>query len=94
MVHDRVMAGKKALGAWFQQCRMKVGGVGIETFKKLSSLVELSMLYMWSRVWGCCWSLEALKQVQLTALHMFFEVGTVRPGEGTLYSFLAQSAVT
>ena len=52
-MHNRVMAGKKALGAWFQQCRLKVGNVGIETFKKLmSSLVESSMLYIRNRDLG------------------------------------------
>ena len=46
MVQDKVVAGKKALGAWFQWCRVEVGDIGTGTFKKLmSSLVESSMLY-------------------------------------------------
>ena len=50
MVQDKVVAGKKALGAWFQPCRVEVGDIGTRTFKKLmSSLVESSMLYsVWS----------------------------------------------
>ena len=67
MVLDKVVAGKKALGAWFQRCRVEVGDIGIGTFKKLmSSLVESSMLYG-AEIWGCSWNLEAVDQVQLRA---------------------------
>ena len=53
MVQDKVVAGKKALGAWFQWCRVEVGDIGIGTFKKLmSSLVESSILYG-TEIWGC-----------------------------------------
>ena len=76
MVHDKVMTGKKALGAWFWQCRL-VGNVCIGTFRKLmTSFVETSMLYG-AEIWGCFWSLEALEQAQLRALCMFFGVGTL-----------------
>ena len=34
MVQDEVVAGKKALGAWFQWCRVEVGDIGIGKFKK------------------------------------------------------------
>ena len=45
MVQDKVVTGKKALGAWFQRCRVEVGDVGIGTFRKLmSSLVECTEL--------------------------------------------------
>ena len=70
---------KKALGAWFQRCRVEVGDVGIRTFKKLmSSLVESSMLYG-AEIWGCSQNLEALEQIQLRAFRMFFGVGTIYP---------------
>ena len=50
MVQDKVVAGKKALGAWFQRCRVEVGGIGTGMFKNMMSLlVESSMLYsVWS----------------------------------------------
>ena len=35
MVQDKVVAGKKALGAWFRRCRVEVGDINIGTFKKL-----------------------------------------------------------
>ena len=45
MVQEKAMAGKKALGAWFSQCRVEVGDIGVGTFRKLmSSLVESTML--------------------------------------------------
>ena len=79
MVQDTVVAGKKALGAWFQRCRVEVGDVGIGTFKKLmSSLVESSMLYG-AEIWGCSRNLKALEQIQLRAFRMFFGIGTMHP---------------
>ena len=46
MIEDRVGSGKKALGAWWQQCNVELGGVDIGTFRILmSSLVDSTMLY-------------------------------------------------
>ena len=79
MVQDKVVARKKALGDWFQQCRVEVGDVGTGTFRKLmSSLVESSMLYG-AEIWGCSWNLEALEQIQLRTFCMFFGVSTMHP---------------
>ena len=79
MVQDKVVAGMKALGAWFQRYRVEVGDIGIGTFKKLmSSLVESSMLYG-AEIWGCSQNLEAVNHIQLRACRMFFGVGTLHP---------------
>ena len=32
MVQDKVVAGKKTLGAWFQRCRVEIGDIGTGTF--------------------------------------------------------------
>ena len=52
MIKDKAMAGKKALGAWFQRCTAELGDIGIGTFRKLrTSLVDSTMLYG-AEVWG------------------------------------------
>ena len=46
MVEEKAMAGKKVLGAWFSQCRVELGDIGVGTFRKLmTSLVESTMLH-------------------------------------------------
>ena len=46
MIEDRVVSGKKALGAWWQRCNVELGGVNNGTFRKLmSSLLDSAMLY-------------------------------------------------
>ena len=46
------MAGKKALEAWFNRCRVELGDIGVGTFRKLmTSLVESTMLYG-AEIWG------------------------------------------
>ena len=73
------MAGKKALGAWFQRCTAELGDIGIGTFRKLmTSLVDSTMLYG-AEVWGCCWNVQSIQQVQLRAVRLFFGVGTLHP---------------
>ena len=40
-------AGRRALGAWLNRCRVEVGNVKIGTFKKLmSALVDSTMPYV------------------------------------------------
>ena len=46
-----MMAGKKALGAWFQQCRLNVDDVGIGTFKKLMTLLLKTSVLLRSMPW-------------------------------------------
>ena len=85
MVDDRGVAGKKALGAWFQRCNAELGGVQIGTFKKLvASLVESTMMYG-VEIWGCNRNLETLQQVQLKAARLFFGVGTLHPRMSLLW---------
>ena len=73
------MAGKKALGAWFQRCTAELGDIGIGTFRKfMTSLVDSTMLYG-AEVWGCCRNLQSVQQVQLRAARLFFGVGTLHP---------------
>ena len=46
MIEEKAVAGKKALGAWFNLCRVDLGDIGVGTCRKLmSSLVESTMLY-------------------------------------------------
>ena len=79
MIEDKAMAGKKALGAWFQRCTAELGDIGIGTFRKLmTSLVDSTMLYG-AEVWGCCRNLQSVQQVQLRAARLFFGVGTLHP---------------
>ena len=79
MVEDRAEAGRIALGACLQRCQAEIGEVGIGIFRKLwGSLVESSMMYG-VEIWGCSRHLEAMEQVQLRALRMFFGVGTLHP---------------
>ena len=79
MVEDRAEAGRRALGACLQRCQAEIGEVGIGIFRKLwGSLVESSMMYG-VEIWGCSRHLEAMEQVQLRALRMFFGVGTLHP---------------
>ena len=79
MIEDKAMAGKKALGAWFQRCTAELGDIGIGTFRKLmTSLVDSTMLYG-AEVWGCCRNLQSVQQVQLRAPRLFFGVGTLHP---------------
>ena len=79
MIEDKAMAGKKALGVWFQRYTAELGDIGIGTFRKLmTSLVDSTMLYG-AEVWGCCWSVQSVQQVQLKAAHLFCGVGTLHP---------------
>ena len=78
IIEDKAMAGKKALGAWFQRCTAELGDIGIGTFRKLmTSLVDSTMLYG-AEVWGCCRNLQSV-QVQMRAARLFFGVGTLFP---------------
>ena len=79
MVEEKAAAGRRALGAWLNKCRVEVGNVEIGTFKKLmSALVDSTMLYG-AEIWGCTSSAETINQVQLHAFRMFFGVGTLHP---------------
>ena len=79
MVEERGVAGKKALGAWFQCCRSELGDIEVGVFRKLmSSLVESTMLYG-AEIWGCNRYLEKIEQVQMRALRLFFGIGTLHP---------------
>ena len=61
MVEEKAMAGKKALEAWFSQCRVEVGDIGVGTFRKLmTSLLESTMLYG-AEIWGCNRNLEGIE---------------------------------
>ncbi len=61
MVEEKAAAGRRALSAWLNWCRVDVGDVGVGIFKKLmSALVDLTMLYG-VEIWGCMRSLETIE---------------------------------
>ena len=80
MVEERVVAGKKALGAWFSRCEeQKVGDISVGTFGKLMALLVESAKLYGAEIWGCNRNLEKVEQTQLRALRMFFGFGTLHP---------------
>ena len=65
MAEKKTVAGKKTLGVRFSQCKLKLGDVGVETFRKqMSSPVESTMLYD-AEIWVCNRSLQRVEQIQL-----------------------------
>ena len=61
MVEEKAAAGRRALGAWLNKCRVEVGIVEIRTFKKLmSAWVDSTMLYG-AEIWGCTSSAETIR---------------------------------
>ena len=66
------MAGKKALGAWFQQYRLNVDDVGTGTFKKLMTLLLKTSVLLRSMPWpatsACSANTEAATSPFLSAL--------------------------
>ena len=79
MMELRAEMGKRVLSVWLLRLRQVYGEVKGGTFLKLMDVLVESVLLYGAEVWGCMQRLEALEQVQLRGLRIFFGVGIHHP---------------